>query len=206
MYTQHNGHKKRPLQTPRGYIVVCVISQGRVCDSSRKVTTAGTGVSPGVVRSVSICLEESASSAGTVEPTRGPSHLQQSLLCTAELGHPQVTLHCILQVNQGSICSWSISAVPAFTHHSKAEYYYYILLKQTIPDYDISTTYTICNISTSISQVCVCLWANDNQVIFKQRWWHIFYMISFLFYRDFPVNPAWNNGSTYCDESDPSAR
>ncbi|KAM7385763.1 hypothetical protein PAMP_001821 [Pampus punctatissimus] len=24
--------------------------------------------------------------------------------------------------------------------------------------------------------------------------------------RDFPINPAWNNGSTYCDESDPSAR
>ncbi|XP_071337079.1 lutropin-choriogonadotropic hormone receptor [Trachinotus anak] len=25
-------------------------------------------------------------------------------------------------------------------------------------------------------------------------------------HRDFPINPAWTNGSTYCDESDPSAR
>lgn len=94
VHRQHNGHKEA-FTAPRSHIVVCVLSQGRVCDSSRKVATTGTGVSPGVVSSVSVRLEESASSAGTVEPTRGTSHLQQSLLCTAELEHPQVnyTVH-----------------------------------------------------------------------------------------------------------------
>lgn len=93
---------KRPSQPPCSRIVVCVVTQGRVCDSSRKVAAAGAGVGPGVVRSVSVRLEESASSAGAVEPARGPPHLQQPLLCAAELGRPQVTYTlCILQVNKG---------------------------------------------------------------------------------------------------------
>lgn len=67
------------------------ILQGRLCYSSRTVTTTGAGVSSGTGGSVGIRSEESTSSAGTVELTRGSSHLQQSLLCAAELERPQVT-------------------------------------------------------------------------------------------------------------------
>lgn len=84
--------------------------QGRVCNSSRHVTSTGTGVRSGAVCSVSIRLEESPP-AGTVEPTGGPSHLQQSLLCTAEREHSQVT--CILQVNQRQSCLWIGSVIPS---------------------------------------------------------------------------------------------
>lgn len=82
---------KEAFTTPLSHTVVCVTLQGRVCDGSQEVTGGGTGVSPGAVRSVGVRLEESASSAGAVEPTRGPPHIQQPLLCAAELEHPQVT-------------------------------------------------------------------------------------------------------------------
>nr|ADV59773.2 luteinizing hormone receptor [Sebastes schlegelii] len=35
---------------------------------------------------------------------------------------------------------------------------------------------------------------------------HCCALLSWNTHRDFPINSAWNNGSTYCDESDPSAR
>ncbi|XP_070697666.1 lutropin-choriogonadotropic hormone receptor [Pempheris klunzingeri] len=35
---------------------------------------------------------------------------------------------------------------------------------------------------------------------------HCCALLSWNAHRDFPVNPAWNNGSTYCDESDPLGR
>ncbi|KAM9345070.1 lutropin-choriogonadotropic hormone receptor [Symphorus nematophorus] len=35
---------------------------------------------------------------------------------------------------------------------------------------------------------------------------HCCALLSWNTHRDFPINPAQNNGSTYCDESDPSAR
>uniref|UniRef100_UPI0037E79C59 lutropin-choriogonadotropic hormone receptor n=1 Tax=Semicossyphus pulcher TaxID=241346 RepID=UPI0037E79C59 len=35
---------------------------------------------------------------------------------------------------------------------------------------------------------------------------HCCALLSWNTHRDFPINPAWSNGSTYCDESDPSAR
>lgn len=120
MYNQQNGHKEA-FTIPCSYIVLCVISQGRVCNSAHKVTNAWTGVSSGVVRSVSIFLEESAPSAGTVEPTRGPSHLQQSLLCTAELERPQVTY--TVHFASYSVCSWIIivNSAPLMFQHSLTE-------------------------------------------------------------------------------------
>ncbi|XP_067465910.1 lutropin-choriogonadotropic hormone receptor [Thunnus thynnus] len=35
---------------------------------------------------------------------------------------------------------------------------------------------------------------------------HCCALLSWNIHRDLPINPAWNIGSTYCDESDPSAR
>ncbi|KAM6997294.1 lutropin-choriogonadotropic hormone receptor [Tautogolabrus adspersus] len=35
---------------------------------------------------------------------------------------------------------------------------------------------------------------------------HCCALLSWNSHRDFPINPAWSNGSTNCDESDPSAR
>ncbi|XP_042357518.1 lutropin-choriogonadotropic hormone receptor [Plectropomus leopardus] len=35
---------------------------------------------------------------------------------------------------------------------------------------------------------------------------HCCALLSWNTHRDFPVNPAWNNGSSYCDKGDPSAR
>ncbi|XP_062285818.1 lutropin-choriogonadotropic hormone receptor [Scomber scombrus] len=35
---------------------------------------------------------------------------------------------------------------------------------------------------------------------------HCCALLSWNKHRDFPINPAWNNSSTYCDETDPSGR
>lgn len=86
--TTHNHCYK----TQASHVVVHVLPQGRVCNGSHKAARTGTGVGPGAAGSVSVRPEEPASPTGAAEPAEGPAHLQQSLLCTAELGLPQVTV------------------------------------------------------------------------------------------------------------------